>query len=244
MASNYSVYIPRVFSNITEDKIRNIFTKMDIGEVSRVDFISKENSKGDKYYMVFVWFSHWNDTNSAAMNLKENIEDPNTQAKFVYDDPWYWILLPNTSKSETSTVDEPANTVQQQPVQQPVQQQPVQQQPVQQQPVQQQPVQQPVEQQSVYQQQSVYHHHHQMMLHHQQLMQQQQMIQQPMMYMQPGYYHQWNEHVPPHIEAPHGHGVMNAYYGHDHGFENPNAVEVSPQDAAMMDEIEKMMDAE
>ena len=239
MASNYSVYIPRVFSNITEDKIRNIFTKMDIGEVSRVDFISKENSKGDKYNMVFVWFSHWNDTNSAAMNLKENIEDPNTQAKFVYDDPWYWILLPNTSKSETSTVDEPANTVQQQPVQQPVQQQPVQQQPVQQQ-----PVQQPVEQQSVYQQQSVYHHHHQMMLHHQQLMQQQQMIQQPMMYMQPGYYHQWNEHVPPHIEAPHGHGVMNAYYGHDHGFENPNAVEVSPQDAAMMDEIEKMMDAE
>ena len=216
MASNYSVYIPRVFSNITEDKICNIFSKMDIGEVSRVDFISKENSKGEKYNMVFVWFSHWNDENSAAMNLKERIEDPNTQAKFVYDDPWYWILLPNTSKGETSNVGEQANTTQ-------VEQQPVQQQPVQQQPV---------------------YDQHQMMMHHQYMMQQQQMIQQPMMYMQPGYYPQWNTHVLPLVEAPHGHGVMNAYYGHDHGFENPNAVEVSPQDAAMMDEIEKMMDAE
>jgi len=226
MASNYSVYIPRVFSNITEDNIRNIFSKLDIGEVSRVDFIAKENSKGEKYNMVFVWFSHWNDENSAAMNLKERIEDPNTQAKFVYDDPWYWILLPNTSKGETSNVGEQANTTQ-------VEQQPVQQQPVQQQPVQQQPVQQqPVQQQPVYDQ-------HQMMMHHQYMMQHQQM-----MYMQPGYYHQWNTHVPPLVEAPHGHGVMNAYYGPDHGFENPNAVEVSPQDAAMMDEIEKMMDAE
>ena len=231
MASNYSVYIPRVFSNITEDNIRNIFSIMDIGEVSRVDFISKENSKGEKYNMVFVWFSHWNDENSAAMNLKEKIEDPNTQAKFVYDDPWYWILLPNTSKGETSkgetsNVDEQANTTQSQ--QQPVHQQPVQQQPVQQQPVQQQPV----------------YDQRQMMMHHQYMMQQQQMIQQPMMYMQPGYYPQWNTHVPPLVETPHGHGVMNAYYGPDHGFENPNAVEVSPQDAAMMDEIEKMMDAE
>ncbi len=66
----------------------------------------------------------------------------------------------------------------------------------------------------------------------------------PQMGFHPGYYHQWNMHVPPLPEAPYGHGVMNAYYGPDHGFENPNAVEVNDQDAAMMDEIEKMMDAE
>ena len=71
-----------------------------------------------------------------------------------------------------------------------------------------------------------------MMLHHQQLMQQQMMQQQPMMYMQDGYYPQWNEHVPPLIEAPHGHGVMTPYHG-------PTTYE----DEEMLNEIEAMMDA-
>ena len=37
---------------------------------------------------------------------------------------------------------------------------------------------------------------------------------------------------------------MNAYYGPEHGFENPDAVEVSPEDEEMMNEIEEMMDRE
>lgn len=203
-----------MFSNINEAKIKDVFTKMNVGEVSRVDFIEKTNSKGEKYNMVFVWFDKWY-TNTAATNLKERIEDPNTQAKFVYEDPWYWIVLPNTSKADTSsTSNEKTNT----PVttQEPVTQQPV--------------------------------THQQPMMHpammHSPVMMPQMMYMYPQMGFHPGYYQQWNMHVPPLPEAPYGHGVMNAYYGPDHGFENPNAVEVSPQDAAMMDEIEKMMDAE
>ena len=47
--------------------------------------------------MAFVHFEHWNYYNSAAINLRQQIEDPNVIAKIVYDDPWYWILLPNHS---------------------------------------------------------------------------------------------------------------------------------------------------
>merc|ERR1711871_1411068 len=89
-SQQYSVYIPRMFPNITEGKVKEVFSSMNVGTVSRVDFIEKSSSKGEKYNMVFIWFSEWY-TNTAATNLKAKIEDPNTQAKFVYEDPWYWI---------------------------------------------------------------------------------------------------------------------------------------------------------
>ena len=101
---SYSIYIPRVFKNIDEEKIKQIFDSANIGIVSRVDFIEKTNNYGEKYNMVFVWFSQWFN-NKAAINLKEKIDDPNSQAKFVYEDPWFWILLPNTSKGDDKEKD-------------------------------------------------------------------------------------------------------------------------------------------
>ena len=123
-STQYSIYIPRVFSNIDEAKIRFIFKNLSIGLVDRVDMIAKTNSKDEKYNMVFVWFSEWFN-NSAAVNLREKIEDKNTQAKFVYDDPWYWILLPNTSKNEASTVENKEKKTEQPQQQQPMVQQPM-----------------------------------------------------------------------------------------------------------------------
>ena len=200
-SQQYSVYIPRMFTNITEEKIKEIFASMNVGSVSRVDFIGKTNNKGEKYNMVFVWFQEWFD-NIAAQNLKSKIEDPNVQAKFVYEDPWFWIILPNTSRVEsqdkTEKVSQETAPVQQPPMIQPPMMQPP------------------------------------MMMQHWW----------PMYSVQPIYYPQWNMHVPPLMEAPYGHGVMNAYYGPEHGFENPDAVEVSPEDEEMMNEIEEMMDRE
>jgi len=46
--------------------------------------------------MVFVYFNKWYD-NVAANNLRKKIEDPNCEAKLIYSDPWYWIILPNES---------------------------------------------------------------------------------------------------------------------------------------------------
>ena len=46
--------------------------------------------------MVFVHFKEWY-SNSAAVHFRERVENPEVDAKLVYDDPWHWIVLPNKS---------------------------------------------------------------------------------------------------------------------------------------------------
>ena len=94
--SNYSVYIPRIFNNIHAEKIVKTFELLNLGKVEKVDIIMKTNQNGNDTKMAFVHFSEWY-TSSAATIFRENIENPNTDAKLVYDDPWYWLVYPNTS---------------------------------------------------------------------------------------------------------------------------------------------------
>lgn len=86
-----SIYIPRIFENITSEKIKHTFEVLDLGIISHIDLVPRgpPNSK-----MAFIHFREWF-TNPSAQNLAKKILDPETQAKLVYDDPWYWILLPN-----------------------------------------------------------------------------------------------------------------------------------------------------
>ena len=98
MTEGYSLCIPRVFNNIPDAKIKSTFENLNLGKVGRIDIICKNGRKdGSVFKMAFVHFEHWNYYNSAAINLRQQIEDPNVIAKIVYDDPWYWILLPNHS---------------------------------------------------------------------------------------------------------------------------------------------------
>lgn len=88
-----SVYIPIIIGNISQDKIINLFKKLDIGLVSRVDFVNKFNKKGKLVKEAFIHFEKWYNTASAE-NLQARIKDPNINAKLVYDDPKYWPILP------------------------------------------------------------------------------------------------------------------------------------------------------
>ena len=90
-----SLYIPRVFANITKERVAQIFESLRLGEVSVVDFVPREDSNtGEPYNMAFVHFNRWYD-NTASTNFQGKVNDPNTEAKVVYDEPWYWICLPN-----------------------------------------------------------------------------------------------------------------------------------------------------
>lgn len=90
-----SLYIPRVFANISKERIANIFKSLRIGEVSVIDFVPREDANtGEPYNMAFVHFNEWYD-NTASNNFQAKVNDPNTDAKIVYDDPWHWICLPN-----------------------------------------------------------------------------------------------------------------------------------------------------
>ena len=89
---NPSIRIPRVFPNISEDRIRAVFTALEWGEISKIDIVPRTNQQGDEYNLVFVHFSSWaEDTEAVRTAFCEGKE-----VKVVYDDPWYWRLTINT----------------------------------------------------------------------------------------------------------------------------------------------------
>lgn len=88
-----SLYIPIISDLVTEMQIKNTFKNLEIGNVSRVDFINKTVSSGIIKKQAFVHFDNWFDT-LTAKNLQTSIVDSNINAKLVYDDPKFWPLLP------------------------------------------------------------------------------------------------------------------------------------------------------
>jgi len=100
-ASDLSVFIPYVFPNVGKDRIASAFESNTLGVVDHVDLVEKVDSHGKHYNYAFVHFSHWFNNDHAARFL-ELLNDPSKQARLVYDDPWFWIVLPNTGKAVVS----------------------------------------------------------------------------------------------------------------------------------------------
>ena len=112
--SSYSVFIPRVFSNIRDTRIIEIFHQHGIGKVSSVDLVSRKNQKGDStqyYNMAFVHFETLYDTPESE-SFRQDVANPDTTAKMVYEAPWFWLVLPFEQKDRTpSQVMEHDNTI-------------------------------------------------------------------------------------------------------------------------------------
>jgi len=116
MSSTYSVFIPRVFSNIRANRISDTFHNLDIGDVEKVDLVAKTSKNGDNYNMAFVHFKGFFDT-QAATDFRREVEDPEIKAKLVYEDPWFWLILPFEKKEKT--IDQPQPQPHPQPQSQP-----------------------------------------------------------------------------------------------------------------------------
>jgi hypothetical protein len=83
-----TICIPRVFSNINETRIRKVFDDLKMGQIERVDIVSKTTEKGEKFNRVFVHFKKWN-TEGNAQVARERLLN-GKDIKIVYDDPWFW----------------------------------------------------------------------------------------------------------------------------------------------------------
>jgi hypothetical protein len=92
-----SLYIPHVFPNFTEKYIIAVFSTMGIGNVDHVDLVAKLDKNGNPYNAAYIHFRKWYD-GPVATNFQERVKDPNRDAKLMYDDPWFWIVLENTAK--------------------------------------------------------------------------------------------------------------------------------------------------
>jgi len=83
-----SLCIPRVFNNITETRIRQVFDDLGLGKIRRIDIKDRKNEKGDSFKRVYVHFDKWfwnEDAQSARRKLVSGKE-----IKIVYDNPWFW----------------------------------------------------------------------------------------------------------------------------------------------------------
>ena len=90
---NISLYVPHVFANYSKDAVAKVFNEY-VGEVKEVDFVSKKSHDGRPYNAAYIHFHAWHN-NHATVNLQARVLDPAQEARIVYDDPWYWIVLEN-----------------------------------------------------------------------------------------------------------------------------------------------------
>lgn len=91
---NMSICIPRAFENISENRVRNVFDKLGIFTIDRVDVVLRKNEKGESYKRFFVHVKDWAQT-SDAQKAKERLL-AGKELKVVYDDPWFWKVGLNT----------------------------------------------------------------------------------------------------------------------------------------------------
>jgi len=92
-----SLCIPRVFPNITSERVKAVFEQLGIGRVDRVDVVVRTGEKGETLKRVFVHLE-WNDSENAA-KARQRLLCGN-DIKVIYDEPWFWKISANRSTRE------------------------------------------------------------------------------------------------------------------------------------------------
>ena len=106
-----SLFIPRIVPEwACKDMIVDKFKALDIGIINRVDFLEKHNTNGVKYFQAFLHFDYWYD-NDVARNIQDRIYESESNARLVYDQHWYWILLKNNNPLTEEEVVSQSNNV-------------------------------------------------------------------------------------------------------------------------------------
>lgn len=95
---NYpSICIPRVFSNISERKIRETFESMHFGALRRIDMVLKTSERGEKYYRVFIHFCEWNQ-DEHAFNARMRLINGD-ELQVYYNAKYFWNFSALREKS-------------------------------------------------------------------------------------------------------------------------------------------------
>lgn len=98
---NISLYIPHIFANYTKEDVIKVFEDQSIGNVKSIDFVSKMGKDGKVFNAAYVHFYEWYD-NESARNLHERVLHEEKEARIMYEDPWYWIVLENKARKHNS----------------------------------------------------------------------------------------------------------------------------------------------
>ena len=81
---NPSICIPRVETEISRFDLINIFNKLQIGDIRKIDVIP---SKKTNHYKIFIHFDYWYDNDRS--NMFRHLLNEGGNFKVVYDFPNY-----------------------------------------------------------------------------------------------------------------------------------------------------------
>lgn len=105
-----SICIPRAHKNITSQRVRDTFQRLNLGCIDDVDVVSKTTKDGEPFVTIYVHFSNWNYNNPEAKKFREKIMK-GEQVNIFYDEPWFWkCALSRLRKSHKSSEAPPAPT--------------------------------------------------------------------------------------------------------------------------------------
>jgi hypothetical protein len=65
-----------------------VFNELGMGEIQRIDIISKNTEKGEKFNRVFIHFKRWFSNPNADMARERLLNGK--EIKIMYDEPWFW----------------------------------------------------------------------------------------------------------------------------------------------------------
>ena len=104
-ASNPSIYLPHVFSNITKEFIRDVLQDdYKLGVISKIECIPKVNFvDGHEYFSCFIFFDSWGAGENSLYILSRL--KYNEQTRLKYSAEKYWVICNN--QSEVALYDDP-----------------------------------------------------------------------------------------------------------------------------------------
>jgi hypothetical protein len=89
-----SIFIPHVFTNISEVKIRQVMDELSLGKISRIDIVKeRKNEKGASFNRVYIHFEKWY-LNEEAQTTRIKLLS-GKEIKIIYDNPWFWKVSAN-----------------------------------------------------------------------------------------------------------------------------------------------------
>ena len=88
-SSEPSICIPRVFKSVTSKQLYDVFERLDLGTIDRIDMVAKVNVHGESSNKVFIHFKKWNLKSPVAQAAREKLLQ-GEEIKIVYSDPWFW----------------------------------------------------------------------------------------------------------------------------------------------------------
>lgn len=98
--NNTSLFIPHIFANIDEERIKSVIENAaKYGEVEQIDLVPKKSTDGKAYNSAYIHMKKWNQDEKTQKFLA-HLKDTSKQTHIIYDKPWYWIVLENTSSDK------------------------------------------------------------------------------------------------------------------------------------------------